>query len=121
MGSIEGQVSWLVQCGVKEGQLDALKELMDEMVAGTSQEPGALSYEWFISDDNASVHIYEKYVDSAATVAHMQAFGEKWAGRFMGCLDVQRVTVYGDPDEMAQKAIAPMGGKQLATWGGFGR
>ena len=47
------RLSWVVQCAVKDGQLDAFKELMEEMVAGTSEEPGALNYEWFISDDGA--------------------------------------------------------------------
>lgn len=121
MGSIEGQVSWVVQCTVKEGQHETAKALMEEMVAGTSDEPGALNYEWFISDDGATVHLYEKYADSAAVVAHMKTFGERWAGRFMGCLEIQRVTAYGNPDEGAQKAIAPMGPKQLSTWGGFAR
>ena len=121
MGGIDGQVSWVVQCAVKDGQLDAFKELMEEMVAGTSEEPGTLNYEWFISEDGSTVHLYEKYADSAATVAHMQAFGEKWAGRFMGCVDLERITVYGNPDEAAQKAIAPMGGSRLGTWGGFAR
>ena len=32
-----------VQCAVKDGQLDAFKELMEEMVAGTSEEPGTLN------------------------------------------------------------------------------
>ena len=121
MGGIEGQVSWLSQCAVKEGQLDALRELMGEMVAATSDEPGALSYEWFISDDDTTLHLYEKYADSAAVVAHMKAFGETWAGRFMGCLNIQGVTVYGYPDDAAQRALAPMGGKRLAPWGGFRR
>ena len=40
MGGIDGQVSWVVQCAVKDGQLDAFKELMEEMVAGTSEEAG---------------------------------------------------------------------------------
>ena len=71
MGGIDGQVSWVVQCAVKEGQLDAFKELMEEMVAGTSEEPGTLNYEWFISDDGSTVHIYEKYADSEATVKHV--------------------------------------------------
>jgi quinol monooxygenase YgiN len=121
MGGIDGQVSWVVQCAVKDGQLEAFKELMEEMVAGTSEEPQTLNYEWFISDDGETVHIYEKYADSASTAAHLSGFMEKWAGRFMDCVDVTRFTVYGNPDEAAQKMIAPFGGKQLGTWGGFAR
>jgi quinol monooxygenase YgiN len=121
MGGIDGQVSWVVQCAVKDGQLDAFKELMEEMVAGTSDEPGTLNYEWFISDDGSTVHIYEKYADSQATMAHVKGFMEKWAGRFMGCVDVKGFTAYGNPDEAAQKAMEPFGGKLLGTWGGFAR
>ena len=106
---------------VKDGQLEWFKELMEEMVAGTSEEPGTLNYEWFISDDGSTVHIYEKYADSDAMIAHVDGFMEKWAGRFMGCVDVTRFNAYGDPNEAAQKVMAPFGGKQLATWGGFVR
>ena len=68
MGGIEGQVSWVVQCAVKDGQLDAFKELMEEMVAGDERGARTLNYEWFISDDSSTVHIYEKYADSEASM-----------------------------------------------------
>ena len=54
-------------------------------------------------------------------MAHVKGFMEKWAGRFMGCVDVKGFTAYGNPDEAAQKAMEPFGGKQLGTWGGFAR
>jgi quinol monooxygenase YgiN len=121
MGGIDGQVSWVLECDVKDGQLDAFKELMDEMVAGTMEEPQTLNYEWFISEDGGTVHLYEKYADSAAAVAHLNGFMERWARRFMDCIEVSRCTVYGNPDESARAAIAPLRAKQLATWGGFAR
>jgi quinol monooxygenase YgiN len=121
MGGIDGQISWVLQCTVKEGQLDAFKELMDEMVAGTSEEPGTLNYEWFISDDGNSVHLYEKYADSEAMIAHVEGFMEKWARRFMGCIEVTGFTAYGNPTDAAKEVMAPFGGNQLATWGGFAR
>ena len=120
-GGIDGQVSWVVQCTVKDGQQDAFKELMEEMVAGTSEEPGTVNYEWFISEDGSTVHIYEKYADSDATVKHVQGFMEKWARRFMDCVEVSGFTTYGNPDEEAREIIAPFGGKVLGTWGGFAR
>ena len=120
-GGIDGQVSWIVQCAVKDGKLDDFKELMDEMVAGTSEEPGTLNYEWFISDDGSTVHLYEKYADSDATVTHVQGFMDKWARRFMDCVEVSGFTTYGNPDEKAREIIKPFGGKLLGRWGGFAR
>jgi quinol monooxygenase YgiN len=121
MGGNDEQLSWVLQCAVKDGQLDAFKELMEEMVAGTREEPGALDYEWFISDDSGTVHLYEKYVDSEAAIAHLSGFRANWAGRFMGCVDVTRFTVYGKPSDAAQEVMTPLGAKYLAAWGGFSR
>jgi quinol monooxygenase YgiN len=121
MGDIDGQLSWVLQCAVKDGQLDAFKELMEEMVVGTNDEAGALNYEWFISDDGSKVHLYEKYADSEAAIAHLNGFMAKWAQRFMGSVDVERFTVYGNPSDAARETMAPLGGKYLATWGGFAR
>ena len=40
-----------------------LPKLMDEMVESTQAEPETLSYDWFVSDDGSTVHIYERYAD----------------------------------------------------------
>ena len=36
---------------------------MNEMVESTQAEPETLSYDWFVSDDRSTVHIYERYAD----------------------------------------------------------
>jgi len=41
------------------------------MTAGTAKEPGALSYELFLSDDNSSWRLLETYVNSVAPEAHL--------------------------------------------------
>jgi quinol monooxygenase YgiN len=48
---IDDQVSWLLEMTVKPGELDNLKALIKEMVESTRAEPGALNYQWCISDD----------------------------------------------------------------------
>jgi quinol monooxygenase YgiN len=118
---MEEQVSWVLEVTVKPGQLDTFKSLMDEMVAGTSGEPGTLNYEWYISDDNGTIHLFEKYANSEAMVDHVTGFMEKWAGRFMACVDPTRFTVYGNPSDAARELLAPFGGTYLAPWGGFAR
>jgi len=119
--AMKEHVSWVVELAVKPGQLDAFKELMEEMVAGTSTEPETLNYEWYISDDEGTVHIFEKYASSEAMVTHMNGFMEKWAGRFMEGVNPTRFTVYGDPSEAARERLAAFGGTYLARWGGFAR
>ncbi len=118
---MQGQVSWVLEANVKPGELDTFRALMEEMVEGTSAEPQTLSYEWYLSDDQSTVHLYEKYADSDAMIAHVSGFVEKWAGRFMGCLDVTRFTVYGDPSAAARELLDGFGPTYLGPWGGFAR
>jgi quinol monooxygenase YgiN len=118
---MEGHVSWILECAVKDGQLAAYRELMEEMVAGTSTERGALAYEWYISADETTVHLLEKYASSDAAITHISGFLEKWARRFMACVDVTGFVVYGDPSPAAREILDGMGAKYLAAWGGFSR
>ena len=96
---MEGHVSWVNAVTVKAGKLETFRELMEEMVSRTSNEPGTLAYEWYISPDGGTVHVVETYADSAAVVAHHVSEGfalKNWAGRFMDCADVTGVNANGD-------------------------
>jgi quinol monooxygenase YgiN len=118
---MEGQVSWVIELAVKPGQLDTFKALMDEMVEGTSAEAQTRNYEWYISDDESAVHIFEKYADSDAMVAHVNGFLTKWAERFLACVDPTRFIVYGDPSPAARELLGGFGPTYLGPWGGFAR
>lgn len=114
-------VSWVIELAVKPGRLDSFKQLMDEMVAGTSTEPETLNYEWYISGDGETVHIFEKYANSDAMIVHVNGFMEKWAARFMESVNPTRFIVYGDPSEAARQLLAGFGPTYLGPWGGFAR
>jgi quinol monooxygenase YgiN len=118
---METSVAWMVEGTLKPGKLDDLKTLLDEMVAGTSEEPGTRNYEWYISEDGTKVHGWEKYADSAATLEHVKGFGEKWADRFMDCLDMTGFSVYGTPDDSVKEYIAGWGPQYYGVMGGFAR
>lgn len=113
-------VSWLLELAIKDGQLDNFKSLMKEMVDATqSNEPGTLNYEWFIDADGKNGQIYERYADSAATMTHLGAFGEKFAERFMAVLEPTRLLVYGDPSDEVKTALVPFGPVYMEQIGGF--
>jgi quinol monooxygenase YgiN len=118
---MEGHVSWVVECTLKDGQLDTFEELMREMVEGTSAEPGTLAYEWYISSDGSKVHIFEKYATSEDTITHVNGFIAKWAGRFMECVDMTGFVVYGDPSPAAREILDGWGAVYMGPWGGFSR
>src|SRR5260370_29140639 len=84
--AVKGHVSWVNELAVKEGKLETFRELMEEMVSGTSGEPGTLAYQWYISHDGGTVHVFEIYADSEAVVAHHVSKGfmmQNWARRVM--------------------------------------
>lgn len=56
---MKAHVSWVNELAIKDGALDTFKELMEEMVSGTRAGPGTLAYEWYISRDGGTVHVFE--------------------------------------------------------------
>jgi len=114
-------VSWDLRLSVKEGELESFRTLMGEMVESTKEESGTLAYEWFVSDDGGSVHIYERYADSDAVMAHLGNFGEKFADRFFAAIDPTGFDVYGDADANVREALGGMGANFMGPFGGFSR
>ena len=118
---MDAPIAWVLEVAVKPGQIDSLQALMAEMVASTDAEPDALSYEWFASDDGGVVHLYERYADSAAALAHLGTFGEWFAGRFLAAVDPTRLTVMGNPSDQVKAALSGLGPVFLRPLGGFAR
>ena len=115
------QVSWQVELAVKHGELDNFRALTEEMVESTRGEPGVLSYERFVSTDGQVVHVYERYADSAAAVAHLRTFGRKFGRRFVGMVERKRFTVYGTPSVELRGMLDEFGATYLEPFGGFSR
>ncbi|HLF39926.1 MAG TPA: antibiotic biosynthesis monooxygenase family protein [Acidimicrobiia bacterium] len=115
------EISWVLEVEVNEGKLDEFRTLMEEMVGSTKGEPGALIYEWFIGDDNRTVHIYERYADSSAVLAHLGNFGAKFAPQFLGAIRPTRFTVFGSPSDDAKAGLSALAPSFLSPFGGFAR
>jgi quinol monooxygenase YgiN len=117
-----GEVSWLLEMSVNPGRLEDFRSLMKVMVDAAHQdEPGTLMFEWFVSDDDTAVHIYERYVDSDATMIHLGNFGAKFAEDFLSCANVARWTIYGEPSDQVREAVTALGAQIQRPFGGFAR
>ena len=101
---------------------DALRPLMEEMVAATqSDEPGTLNYEWHASANDTICHIYERYADSSAVLVHLGNFGSAFATRFMEVFKPLRFVVYGSPSSEVREALAAFNPTYMRSLDGFRR
>jgi quinol monooxygenase YgiN len=118
---MSNHISWHVELQVKAGQLNDLRALTGQMVESTRTEPGALIYERYISDDHQIVHVFERYVDSNAAVAHLTAFAKMYGERFAQMVDRKRFAVFGTPTVELKEILDPLGATYVAALAGFSR
>ena len=115
-------VSWMLELNLKPGRGADFTAFVTEMVAATSaNETGALSYKWSLSADGSACHIFERYADSAAVLAHLEAFEKKFAGRFLEMLTPVRCVVYGSPSQQVKDGLAVLHPVYMRPVGGFTR
>lgn len=115
-------VYWMLELEIQSGREAEFQVLMTEMVAATlANEPGALNYEWSTSENGKTCYIFERYVDSDATMVHLANFGEKFAGRFLEILNPTSFKLFGSPNQAVRDAVAGFGAVFMPTVGGFSR
>jgi quinol monooxygenase YgiN len=116
---MNSEISWHVELRIKSGQLDNFRLLTEEMIAFTRQEPGALSYQRFICADDATIHVYERYINSAAALLHLQAFSRTFAERFSGMVERTRFVVFGDADPELKAVLDMFNATYCKPFGDF--
>ena len=119
---MSGSIHWVREGDIKEGKLDAFKELMAEMVdAARAYEPDMLNYEWFLSEDGRHCQVYERYKSSAVAMARLATYRRSYAERFLAAATPTRMIVYGDPDDAVRGALSDSEPAYFSMIGGFVR
>ena len=119
-GHSADDVHWHITMTVNDGKADAVKPLLDRMVAATlANEPGALVYDYM--GDGDTVHISERYADNAAAMTHMANFGANFAEEFMAAFTLTSITVYGPAGDDLKEIFAPFSPAYYPQISGFSR
>ncbi|WP_300056389.1 antibiotic biosynthesis monooxygenase [uncultured Roseobacter sp.] len=119
---MQDHIEWVLEMTIQDGRSDAVQPLIDEMVAATqANEPGALTYEYYLSEDGARCTVVERYADNDALMLHLKNFGEHFAERFLAVFAPTRFTVYGPADATSRAALADFGATFESRIGGFHR
>ena len=86
-----------------------------------NNEPETLTYDWSISTDGKKCYFFEHYANSEAVMVHTKTFGEKFAERLLGMIEIESFEVFGNPDENVKNSLSPLGAKFSRSIGGFSR
>jgi quinol monooxygenase YgiN len=110
---------WVFTLSVREGKSAQFEHLVERIVDATRREPGTLAYQYSANNDKTVVHIFERYVDSDAFVAHVNETFSRFADEFLQCVSVERLVVYGDPSAEARAALDQFGAEYMTPFNGF--
>lgn len=117
---MEDRITLILEMTVNEGQLDALKEVVAEMVAKAEAEEGTVGYEWYISEDESTITVHEHYRDSEAAKVH--------GGNVMPLIPKMislakpvRTVAYGNPSDEVRQMFGALGANWNAPLAGFSR
>lgn len=104
-GGHEGDaLHWTLVATVQPGKAADVLPLVTRMSEATeASEDGTLIYEYMLSGD--TVHIYERYADSAAALTHLGNFGANFAGDFLATFSVESISVYGPAGDDLKAAL----------------
>lgn len=115
-------VSWIITCDCQPSDVDAISRLATEMADHfRSHEPDTTHFEFSVSADRSKLHLHERYANSAQALAHMKAFGDSFASRFMALLKPASVVVYGNPTPELRAGLEAMGPVFMESMAGFDR
>jgi quinol monooxygenase YgiN len=103
-------VHFKVSLTVHENKLAAFEQTAKAMTAGTSKEPGALGYEWYLSGDQKSCRLLETYANAEAALAHCTGpVVRELVPKLLESASVASFEVYGDPGPQVSAMLAGFG------------
>ena len=66
-------------------------------------------YARFVSADDTTVEVYERYADSASALEHLETFSTRFGSRFLTMVERRRFTVCGNPTAKLREALDRFG------------
>lgn len=112
---------WVFTLHVEPGKFAAFRTLVADIVIASHQEPGTLAYQYSVSADETTVHIFERYRDSDAFVVQVEQTFAPHAERFRQLVTVASKVVYGKPNAAARTALDCFNATYMTLFDGFAR
>lgn len=115
------RISWHVELFVMPGELENFRALTHEMVKSAECEDGVRIFERYASADGKTIHILERYKDSASAVEHLESFDTLYSDRFSRLVERRSFIVFGDPSDELRRILDRYGALYFGLFDGFYR
>ncbi len=92
-------ISLKLELGIHEGKREELESTVSELIQQVeAQEPGTVTYEFFLSEDERTMTALDWYEDEQAAIAHLTgAPVGTFLPKLLELADVERLDIYGEP------------------------
>lgn len=115
-------VVFISHFGIREGTLDALKQLSEEVGAGIlSEKPRTVAYLMYLDDEGTEMTVVHCFPDADSMDLHFEGADERSAAAYE-FLEPRGWEIYGTPNEVAigmMRQAATAAGVELTVRPGF--
>ena len=108
-------IYWILKAEIREGKFEELKKLAPIFCEMTKNEEGVIAYEWSVSADGKMLHIYERYTDSDASLAHLANISSKLP-ELMEIVAITEIECYGAATSTFKEAVKDL---PMVYWENF--
>lgn len=113
-------VYFILDLEIHEGNFADFEAVVKAMDEGTAKEPGALAYDWFLSNDGKRCRLLEAYADADAVQAHLAGHVvQQLVPKLLGFARLARFEVYGAPSAQGAAALEAFGAEIFRHWSGI--
>jgi len=114
------RIHFLVDLAIHDGRFEDFAATAKLMTDGTAKEPGALEYEWYLSDDRSRCRLLETYANVDAMQKHLaSAVVKELVPKILAFSAISRFEVYGAPDPQSAAALQSFGAQIYPHWHGL--
>ena len=115
------KVSYVLEFSINDGKLEEFKAKSTAYIeAVKANEPGAITYQWFLAEDGKRCLVHEAFRDSDALMAHLGHVGPTLPD-LLAIAPITRLEELGSASDAARAALAQLGAVHFPHLGGFDR
>lgn len=118
---MEDRIIIIATSKLVEGQLSELQKVVKELQAHCiNTEEGMLQYDWYVSDDSATIKVLETYVNAEAVLFHFDNY-KSFAARLGEFREFVSLEVYGNASEALRARVKKIHATHFSLFSGLNR